>query len=351
MKSFQLTAFGDPLEEADLPDPKPTGHEVVVAVKAAGVCHSDLHIWEGGYDLGRGKRLRLADRGIALPLTLGHETAGEIVSVGPEVKDRKVGEMVLVYPWIGCGVCRVCRAGSENLCMKPRCLGVHCDGGYSDQIVVPNSKYLLPLDGLDPVSGRAIRLLGRDNLFGAEEARSGDQGRAGADRRRRRARADGRQHPQGDGGQGRRRGGYRRQAPRGGARRRRPRRDRRLGARTRWRRSSRRSAALAGRRSTLSAALQTAALAFDSLAKGGKMIMVGLFGGAAPWSLPLIPMKATTIEGSYTGNLAETRELLDLVRSGGAPRSRSGRARSATRPHALEDLKAGRVVGRVVLTP
>ncbi len=99
-----------------------------------------------------GKRLRLADRGIALPLTLGHETAGEIVSVGPEVKDRKVGEMVLVYPWIGCGVCRVCRAGSENLCMKPRCLGVHCDGGYADQIVVPNSKYLLPLDGLDPVA-------------------------------------------------------------------------------------------------------------------------------------------------------------------------------------------------------
>ena len=61
---------------------------------------------------------------------------------------------------------------------------------------------------------------------------------------------------------------------------------------------------------------QTAALGFNSLAKGGKMIMVGLFGGSAPWSLPLIPMKAATIEGSYTGNLAETRELLDLVRSG-----------------------------------
>ena len=60
--------------------------------------------------------------------------------------------MVLVYPWIGCGVCRVCRDGYENLCMKPRCLGVHCDGGYSDQIVVPHSKYLLPLDGLDPVA-------------------------------------------------------------------------------------------------------------------------------------------------------------------------------------------------------
>ena len=73
-----------------------SGDEVVVAVKASGVCHSDLHIWEGGFDLGGGRRLTLKDRGIALPLTLGHETAGEIVSVGPHVTDREPGEMCLV---------------------------------------------------------------------------------------------------------------------------------------------------------------------------------------------------------------------------------------------------------------
>src|SRR4051794_27883700 len=94
----------------------------------------------------------LKDRGIPLPLTLGHETAGEIVRIGANVSDRRVGESVLIYPWIGCGVCRVCRDGHENHCMKPRCLGVHCDGGYADQIVVPHSRYLLPLDGLDPVA-------------------------------------------------------------------------------------------------------------------------------------------------------------------------------------------------------
>src|SRR4051812_49996465 len=82
LKSFQLVAFGAPLAEVDLPTPTPTGHEVVIEVSAAGVCHSDLHIWEGGYDLGSGRRLLLKDRGVNLPLTLGHETAGKIVSVG-----------------------------------------------------------------------------------------------------------------------------------------------------------------------------------------------------------------------------------------------------------------------------
>ena len=152
MRSYQLVEFGGPLKAAELPTPRPSGHEVVISVRAAGVCHSDLHIWEGGYDLGMGKRLRLSDRGIQLPLTMGHETAGEIIAVGAEVRDRKVGELCLVYPWIGCGDCRVCRDGSENLCTKPRCTGIYCDGGYSDHLIVPHSRYLLPLDGLDPVS-------------------------------------------------------------------------------------------------------------------------------------------------------------------------------------------------------
>jgi D-arabinose 1-dehydrogenase-like Zn-dependent alcohol dehydrogenase len=95
----------------------------------------------------------------------------------------------------------------------------------------------------------------------------------------------------------------------------------------------------------------TAALAFDSLAKGGKMIMVGLFGGSSPWSLPMIPIKATTIEGSYTGNLAETRELLDLVRTGAVAPIPIHRRPLAAATRTLEDLRAGRVVGRVVLTP
>ena len=79
--------------------------------------------------------------------------------------------------------------------------------------------------------------------------------------------------------------------------------------------------------------------------------MIGLFGGAAPWSLPLIPMKAVSILGSYTGNLAETRELLDLLRSGAIPKIPIRTRPLSEATETLEDLKAGRIVGRVVLTP
>ena len=75
MKSFQVAEFNAPLKEVDQPTPQPTGTQVLIKVKAAGVCHSDLHIWEGGYDLGHGRKpLSLKDRGVSLPRTMGHET-------------------------------------------------------------------------------------------------------------------------------------------------------------------------------------------------------------------------------------------------------------------------------------
>ena len=214
MRSYQVVDFGRPLMGADLPDPRPSGHEAVIAVKAVGVCHSDLHIWEGGYDLGAGRRLMLKDRGIALPLTLGHEAAGEILSVGPKVVDRKVGEMCLVYPWIGCGVCRVCRSGYENLCMKPRCIGVHCDGGYSDQLLVPHSKYLLPLDGLDPAATAPFACSGVTTYSALKKLGPAIKEELVACDRRRRPWADVHRHSQGHGRQGRGGGRHRREAPR-----------------------------------------------------------------------------------------------------------------------------------------
>ena len=83
MKSSQVADFNAPLKEVDQPTPQPAGTQVLIKVKAAGVCHSDLHIWEGGYDLGHGRKpLSLRDRGVSLPRTMGHETVGEVVAFG-----------------------------------------------------------------------------------------------------------------------------------------------------------------------------------------------------------------------------------------------------------------------------
>ena len=153
MKSFKVTEFNAPLTEVDIATPKPEGTQVLLKVKAAGVCHSDLHIWEGGYDLGHGRRLSLKDRGVSLPLTMGHETVGEVVAFGPEAKGVAVGDVRLVYPWLGCGKCDTCLAGDENMCIvKPNSIGVYCDGGYADHITVRHPRYLIDLKGLDPVT-------------------------------------------------------------------------------------------------------------------------------------------------------------------------------------------------------
>src|SRR5216684_3463705 len=157
MKSFKVTDFNAPLMEVDQPTPQPSGTQVLIKVKAAGVCHSDLHIWEGGYDLGHGRKpLSLRDRGVSLPRTMGHETVGEVLAFGPDAMGDtgglKVGDVALVYPWLGCGKCETCLAGDENMCLKPNSLGVYCDGGYADHMTVPHPRYLLNLKGLDPVT-------------------------------------------------------------------------------------------------------------------------------------------------------------------------------------------------------
>ena len=120
MRAMQIIEWGKPLEARDYPDPEPKGEEVVVRVEAAGVCHSDVHIWEGYFDLGDGKKVTLESRGVKLPFTLGHEIAGEVAAVGPNASGVKVGDKRVVFPWIGCGRCAVCERGEELLCLAPR---------------------------------------------------------------------------------------------------------------------------------------------------------------------------------------------------------------------------------------
>ena len=84
MKSLQLTEFGKPLQWKEYETPQPQGREVLLRVAACGVCHSDLHIWEGYYELGGDERIYVKERGVDLPLTLGHEVVGEVEAVGPD---------------------------------------------------------------------------------------------------------------------------------------------------------------------------------------------------------------------------------------------------------------------------
>jgi D-arabinose 1-dehydrogenase-like Zn-dependent alcohol dehydrogenase len=130
--------------------PQPTGTQVLLKVIAAGVCHSDIHIWDGYYELGGGKRLNLLERGIKLPLTMGHENVGEVVATGPDANGVKIGAQMLAHPWIGCGECAICKTGEEQYCKTPRNLGVFSDGGYADHVMVPHPRYLFEIGDLAP---------------------------------------------------------------------------------------------------------------------------------------------------------------------------------------------------------
>ena len=92
MKSYQVVEFGEPLELREYENPQPKGDEVLVKITACGVCHSDLHLADGYFDLGDGKRITLADRGTKLPFTPGHEITGTVVALGENVKGIKINQ-------------------------------------------------------------------------------------------------------------------------------------------------------------------------------------------------------------------------------------------------------------------
>jgi len=351
MQSYDVCECCKPLRLMERPTPQPKGSEVLLKVLAAGVCHSDLHIWDGYYELGGGKRLQLLERGIKLPLTMGHENVGEVIAAGPDAKGVEVGSVRLAHPWMGCGECRVCKRGEENLCLTPRNLGVFSNGGYATHLMVPHPRYLFDIGDLPPeqaaplacsgitafsalkkigdtvLKDEPIVIIGAGGvgLMGLALARAmGGRGsimvdidpvkREAAIQAGAIAAVDGAAADAAD---------QIRQATGGGA----------------WA-----VVDFVGSSSTVR-------LGVDSIIKGGKVIVVGLFGGDITVSTPFFPMRAMAIQGSYVGSLPEMAELLDLVRRTGVPQ-----VPIATRPLAavndtLEDLRAGKIVGRVVLTP
>src|SRR3979490_3442826 len=165
MRRQSLVKFDAPLCETIVETPKPQGREVLVRIERCGLCHSDLHIRDGYADLGGGKRLDTT-RGMTLPFTLGHEIAGVVEETGPDAPSDLIGKKQAVFPWIGCGQCRDCANGDENLCVKQRFLGVSIDGGFASHVLVPDAKYLLDYDPL-PVNQAATLMCSGVTAYGA----------------------------------------------------------------------------------------------------------------------------------------------------------------------------------------
>lgn len=353
MRCYCVLHHGQPLERVEKPVPQPVGTEVLVKVTAAGVCHTDLHLWEGHYDLGGGKKLTLAERGIKPPLTLSHEIVGEVVSAGPEALQAggaQAGRVALVHPWIGCGECAACRRGEENICIKPQALGVVRPGGFAEYVIVPHPRYLVDIDGLDAAQAAPLACAGVTTysalkkfgerittdplviigagglgLMAIEVLKAlGGKGAIVVDLdpvKREAALAAGAllaidarapdavQQIQ--------------QATGGGA-----------------------CAVL-----DLVGATPTVTLAMACSARGGHTVICGLMGGDLTLALPVIPMRPLTLQGSYVGTLEELKELVALAR-----RTKMKPIPVTTRPlseanAALQDLHHGRVVGRTVLVP
>jgi propanol-preferring alcohol dehydrogenase len=351
MRSLQLTAFGEPLAWSEQPTPQPRGEEVLLETVACGVCHSDLHLWEGYYDLGGGKRSYVKDRGVTLPLTMGHEVVGRVAAVGPDVRGVEVGDVRLVFPWIACGECAHCADDRSNHCTQMRSLGVLSPGGYADHVLVPSARYLVDIGDLPPETACSYACAGLSAYSALTKALplsvdddlviigAGGLGLMAVQMVRELTDArvtiidvsDARLAAARDFGD--------------------------------WTAvNSRKTAAVdavmgaTGGRGVAAVidfvgTADTSGLGFSLLAKNGTLVIVGLFGGELALPIPTIALKNLTIRGSYTGSLKELRELVQIARRG------------TLKPlpvtcHPLRDagdilhrIRDGQVVGRAVLRP
>ena len=350
MHAQAITEFGKPLQRVEAPTPEPKGTEIVVKVTNCGVCHSDVHIHDGYFDLGGGAKLPLA--AMKLPHTLGHEIEGEVVAIGPDAKGVKVGQRYAVFPWIGCGECPACLRNEENYCNKPRNLGCSSGfgGGYASHVLVPHPKYLLdyaktpaPLAAAYMCSGltafgamKKVGKLGPEDdvlvlgcggvgMMGVQFAKAlFGKGPLAADV------DDGRLEA----------------AKKAGAKKtyntKNPDAIAQLQADTKG-----------GAFAVVDFVGSEATFQFGTsvVRRGGKVIIVGLFGGGMAMPIPMFPLRALAIQGSFVGSLPEAEEMMAMVRAGKIDpipyQTRSLEQASQT----LDDLRGGKITGRVVLTP
>jgi alcohol dehydrogenase, propanol-preferring len=349
MRAWAVIESGQPLKEIDLPTPEPKGSEVLLEVTYCGVCHSDLHIWDGYYDVGGGQKMSLKDRGVVLPLAMGHEIVGRVVKLGPEASGVKPGDVRIVFPWLGCGKCEKCLSEDDNMCtVAAKSLGVFANGGYGTHVIAPHPRHLVDPGSLNPAvaatyacSGitvysavkkvmplkptqpivlvgagglglnaiAVLRALKHENIISVDiSAEKRDAAmKAGATKT-----VDG-------SGEG----------------------------------VAKRIIEAAG--GPVPAVIDlvngtaTARFAYAALDKGGKLIQVGLFGGELTLALPVMAMRALTVQGSYVGNPKELRELVKLAQAGDLEALPVATIPQNQANEALNRLRDGKVTGRLVL--
>jgi propanol-preferring alcohol dehydrogenase len=146
MKAARLHGYGQPLQIDEIPTPVPGPGQVLVAVRGAGFCHSDVHVIDG--------EIPILPK---MPLVLGHENAGVVAATGAGVHMVREGDSVAVFGGWGCGRCTPCITGHEQLCETPEWAGLSShDGGYAEFLLVPHERYLVPLSSLTPTQAAPL---------------------------------------------------------------------------------------------------------------------------------------------------------------------------------------------------
>jgi D-arabinose 1-dehydrogenase-like Zn-dependent alcohol dehydrogenase len=350
MNCYQIVDWGKPLQQRLRERPRPAGEEVLVKVDAAGVCHSDVHLRDGFFDLGGGKRLTAAQYGAKLPMTLGHEVAGTVAELGPQAAGIEPGTRVVVYPWIGCGVCEACQEERDTDCEAQRSIGAKRDGGFGDYVLVPKARYLVPIGDLDPRLAATFACSGL-TAYGALKKMPA-------------MKAKDRLLVIGAGGLGlaclsiaplvtqatlvvvdidrdkldaaRRQGAgivFDSRVPDAA--------------------EALKAAAGGPIRGVIDfvGSRSTAELALAVAAKGTVIAIVGLIGGSLELPLPLLSPRNLTIRGSHVGTLDELRSLVAYANEGRLPAIPVSTRSMSQVNEAIDDLEAGRAIGRIVLLP
>ena len=351
MQVFAVRAPGAPAEEMELPTPELTGKQVLIEVTHSGVCHSDVHLQEGAFDLGSAGELTFAAMGGEYPAVFGHEIVGTIAAVGPDAVLQPGDAQYIVFPWIGCGECQACQEGRENYCPRGRNLGtMDIHGGFARQVLIPDEKYLIELGDLDPAWGATLACSGVTSYSAVNKVL-----------------------PRGDddivtvigaGGVGMmavamlKALGHQQIAVvdvsdenLASAKE--------LGATITFNSKvdNPLEAFLTTTGKKVAAVIDfvnnaaTSSMALGALQKGGKLVSVGLFGGEHTYPTALLSLQVFTIEGNFVGSLPELKALVELAKAQDLPKLPiTEQALNADNLNAaLQDLAAGKSRGRTVL--